>query len=81
MNYFRNAISNLYNAVRAPVATTRDALAERLQSVRDTVSLLYRKTKERLGYGGETLKEIVEEEAEKEHQEDQEEEQQQTTLI
>ena len=71
MNYFRNAISKLYDAVSAPVATTRDALAERLESVRDSVSLLYRKTKERLGYG-ETLKEIVEEEAEKEHEEDQE---------
>ena len=64
MNYFRNSISKLYDAVSAPVATTHDALAERLQSVRDTVSLLYRKTKERLGYG-KTLKKIVEEEAEK----------------
>ena len=31
MNYFRNAISKLYDAVSAPVASTRDALAERLK--------------------------------------------------
>ena len=62
-------MSNLYNAVSAPVAATRDALAERLQSVRDTVTLLYNRTKEKLGYGGETLKDIVEDEAEKEHKE------------
>ena len=69
-------MANLYNAVSAPVAATRDALAERLQSVRDTVTLLYNRTKEKLGYGGETLKDIVEDEAEKEHEEDQEAEQQ-----
>ena len=80
MNYFRNAISNLYNAVRAPVAATRDALAERLQSVRDTVTLLYNRTREKLGYGGETLKDIVEDEAEKDHEEHQEEEQQQENI-
>ena len=28
----RNQVANLYNAVSAPVAATRDALAERLQS-------------------------------------------------
>ena len=73
-------MSNLYNAVSAPVAATRDALAERLQSVRDTVTLLYNRTKEKLGYGGETLKDIVEDEAEKEHEEDQEAEQQETSI-
>ena len=41
MNTFsRNAISKLYNAVSAPVAATRDALAERLSSVREAASLL-----------------------------------------
>ena len=41
MNTFlRNAISKLYNAVSVPVEVTRDALAERLQSVRDIASLL-----------------------------------------
>ena len=42
MNTFlSNTISKLYNAVSAPVAATRDALAEKLQSVRDTTSLFY----------------------------------------
>ena len=72
MNYLRNTISKLYEVVSTPVAATRDALAERLQSVRDTVTLLYNRTKEKLGYGGETLKDIVENEAEKEHKEDNE---------
>ena len=36
---------------------------------------MYNRTKERLGYGGETLKDIVEDEAEKEHQEDEEQQQ------
>ena len=40
------------NAVLAPVAATRDALAERLQSVRDTVTLLYNRTKEKLDCDG-----------------------------
>ena len=40
MNTFlRNTISKLYNVVSAPVTATRDALAERLQSVRDAASL------------------------------------------
>ena len=35
----RNQLTKLYNAVSAPEAATRDALAERLQSVRETVSI------------------------------------------
>ena len=67
MNTFlRNTISKLYNAVSAPVAATRDALAERLQSVRDATSLLYNRTMENMGYGRERLKGIVEREAEEE---------------
>ena len=73
MNYLRNIISKLYEVVSTPVAATRDAFAERLQSVRDTVTLLYNRTNERLGYSGETLKDIVEDEAEKQHEEDNEE--------
>ena len=69
MNYLRNTISKLYEVVSTPVAATRDALADRLQSVRDTVTLLYNRTKERLGYNRETLKDIVEDEAEKQHEE------------
>ena len=70
MNTFlRNTISKLYNAVSAPVTATRDALAERLQSVRDTASLLYNRMMENMGYGQqERLKDIVEKEAEEEEQ-------------
>ena len=57
MSWFRNTITDLYNAVSAPVAATRDALWEHLQSVRDTASLLYKRT---MRYIGETLKKIVE---------------------
>ena len=66
MNTFlRNTISKLYNVVSAPVAATRDALAEKLQSVRDTISLLHNRMIENMGYGQqERLKDIVEEEAE-----------------
>ena len=53
MSWFRNTITNLYNAVSAPVAATRDAHSERLQSVRDTASLLYNRT---MHYSSETLK-------------------------
>ena len=67
MNTFlRNTISELYNAVSAPVAATQDALTERLQSVRETASLLYNSMVENMGYGQQTLKDIVEKEAEKE---------------
>ena len=67
--FFRNTISKLYNAVSAPVAATRDALAERLQSVRDTTSLLYNRMMENMGYGQqERLKDIVEKEAEEDEQ-------------
>ena len=68
MNTFlRNTISKLYNSVSAPVAATRDALAERLQDVRDTASLLYNRMMENMGYGQqERLKDIEEKEAEEE---------------
>ena len=62
----------LYNAVSAPVAATRDALAERLQSVRKTASLLYNRMLENMKYGQQRLKDFVEKEAReeeaKEHQ-------------
>ena len=65
MNLFlRNTISKLYNAISAPVAATRDALTEKLQSVRDTASLLYNRMMENMGYRQERLKDIVEKEAE-----------------
>ena len=65
----RNTISKLSNAVSATVAATRDALAERLHSVRETASLLYNRMMEKLGHGQERLKDIVEKEAEKEAKE------------
>ena len=56
------------------MAATRDALAERLQSVRETASLLYNRMVETVGYGQETLKDIIEKEAEEEQQQEEEEE-------
>ena len=74
MNTFlRNTISKLYNAVSVPVAATRDALTERLQSVHETASLLYNRMVENIGYGQETLKDIVEKKAGKEQQQEEEE--------
>ena len=58
-NWMKNQITDLYNAVWAPVAATWDALSERLQSVRETVTLLYERAKQKLGYG-QTLKDILE---------------------
>ena len=52
LTYLRNAITSLYNTVTAPVATTRDALAERLQSVRETAALLYKVHRQLQIYGG-----------------------------
>ena len=71
-SWMRNQLTKLYNAVSAPVAATRDALAERLQSVRETASLLYNRMVENMGYGQERLKDIVEKEAEKEQQQKEE---------
>ena len=65
----RKTISKLYNAVSAPVAATRDALAEILQGVHDTTSLLYNRMVENMGYGQQKrLKDIVEKEVEEEEQ-------------
>ena len=69
-NWMKNQISKLYSAVSAPVAATRDALSERLQSVRDTASLLYNRMMNNIGYGQETLKDIVENTAAKEEEEE-----------
>ena len=69
MNTFlRNTVSKLYNAVSAPVTATRDSLAERLQSVRYSVSSLHNRMVENMGYGQETLKDIVGKEAEEKEQ-------------
>ena len=51
------------------MAATRDALTERLQSVRDTVSLLYNRMMDNMGYGQqERLKDVLQKEAEEEEQ-------------
>ena len=39
-SWIRNQLTKLYNAASAPVKATRDEIAERLQSVRETISLL-----------------------------------------
>ena len=69
-NWRKNQISKLYSAVSAPVAASRDAVAERLQSVRDTASLLYNRMMNNIGYGQETLKDTVENTAAKEEEEE-----------
>ena len=68
----RNQLTKLCNAVSALVAAARDALTERLPSVRETASLLYNRMLENMGYGQETLKDIVEKEAEEEEQQQEE---------
>ena len=73
-SWMKNHLTKLYNAVSASVAATRDALAKRLQSVREIASLLYNRMVENVGYGQETLKDIVEKEPEEEQQQEKEEE-------
>ena len=63
-SFLRNTFSKLYNAASVPVTETRDGLAERLQSIRHTASLLYNRMMENMGYGQERLKGVVEKEAE-----------------
>ena len=72
--FLRNTISKLQNAVSAPVAATRDALAERLQGIRETASLLYNRMIENMEYGRERLKNIVEKKVEEEAKGQQQEE-------
>ena len=75
----RNTISKLYNAASAaPVAATRNALAERLQSIYKGASLLYNRMMEKMEYGRQRLKD-VEKEAEEEAKEKQQEEEEEET--
>ena len=60
----RNQLTKLYNAVSAPVTATREAIVERLQGIRETISFLYNRMMENIGYGQEILKDTVEKEAE-----------------
>ena len=66
----RNQLTKLCNVVSAPVTAIRDALAERLHSVRETASLLYNRMVENMGYGQKRLRNVVENEAEDKLQED-----------
>ena len=66
----KNHLIKLYKAVSATAAATRNALAERLQSVRETVSLLYNRMVENMGYGMERLKDVVGKEDEEEQQQE-----------
>ena len=50
-SWMRNQLTKLCNAVSAPVTATRDALVERLQSIRDTASLLYNRMVGNMRYG------------------------------
>ena len=59
-SWMRNQLRKLFNAVSAPVTATRDALAERLESVRETASLFYNRMVENMGYEQDKLKDIVE---------------------
>ena len=70
----KNQLTKLCKAVSAPVAATRDAVAERLQSVRETASLLHSRMEENMGYGQEKLKDIVEKEVAEEQQQEKVEE-------
>ena len=60
------------------MAATRDALAERLRSVRETASSLYNRMMENMEYARQRLKDIVEKEAAeeeaKDHQQEEEDE-------
>ena len=66
----RKHLTKLYNVLSAPVTEIRDALAEKLQSVRETASLLYNRMVENMGYGQKRLKNIVEKEAEDKQQQE-----------
>ena len=49
-SWMRNTISKSYQAVSAIVEATRDALAERLQNVREAASLLYNRMMDNIVY-------------------------------
>ena len=66
-SWIKNQLTKLCNAVSAPMAATP---TERLQRVCDTASLLYNRMVDNMGYGRETLKDIVEKEAEEEQQQE-----------
>ena len=70
----RKQLRKLYNAVSAPVAATGDALAKRLQRIRENASLLSNRMMDNVEYGRQRLKDIVKKEGEEEAKEQQQEE-------
>lgn len=55
-SWMRAQLTKLYNSASTHVAETRDALEERLQSVRESASLLYNREMQDIKYGQERLK-------------------------
>lgn len=51
MNYFGNAISQLFDTVSVQLVSTQDVLGEKLLNASDNSYFLYQKTEEKLGYG------------------------------
>ena len=66
-SWTRNQLAKLYNVVSAPLAATRDVLAEKLENICETAGLLYAKMMDNMGHG-ERLKDIVEKKAKKKQQ-------------
>ena len=50
-SWLRNQRANLYNGVSAPVAGTQDALAERLENICETASILNNRMMDNIEYG------------------------------
>ena len=69
--FLRKTISRLYNAVSTTAVATQKALAERLQNIPETASLLYKRMTNNIEYERERLKDIIEKEAEEEAKEQQ----------
>ena len=71
-SWMKNQLTKIYNAVSAPAAAIRDVPTERLESLRESASLLYNRMVENMRYWPETLKDIIEKEAEEEQQQEEE---------
>ena len=67
-SWMRNQWANWYNSVVAPIAATRNTLAKRLQTIRETASILYDRMMGNIEYGEKRLKGSVEKEAREEEE-------------
>ena len=64
MNTFlRNRISKLCNNASAPITATKYAIAERLQRVGETTSLLYNRVMDNIEHRRERMKDILKKQA------------------